>query len=126
MHAELVKHVLGVGEHVHEMRNRRALIAANIRHARLQQRLGDGENTLAAKLFAVAQLEILHFARKRPFRHENLRADVTAIRRDRPSDTYETFRIVLQRASAAAFWRASPVGTGLPMIAADDDATAGM
>src|SRR5208282_2538933 len=32
--------------------------------------------SLAAELLAVAQFEILHFACKRPFRHENLRADI--------------------------------------------------
>ncbi len=76
MDAELVEHVLGVGEHIHEMRDRRPLVAADIRHARLQQRLGDGENSLAAEFVTVAQLEILHFACKRPFRHESLRADL--------------------------------------------------
>ena len=56
MHAELVEHVLGVGEHVHQVRDRRALIAADIGDAGLQQRLGDRENALAAELLAVAQL----------------------------------------------------------------------
>ena len=72
MHAEFVEHVLGVGEHVHQMGNRRALIAADIGDAGLQQRLGDRENALAAEFLAFAQLEILHFACKRPFCHESL------------------------------------------------------
>ena len=59
MHAELVEHVLGVGKHIHQMRNRRALIAADIGDAGLQQRLGDGENALAAEFLAVAEFEIL-------------------------------------------------------------------
>ena len=74
MDAELVEHVLGVGQHVHQVRNRRALVAADIGDAGLQQRLGDGENSLAAEFLAVAEFEILHFARKRPFRHESLQA----------------------------------------------------
>ena len=74
MHAELVEHILGVGEHVHQMRNRRALIAADIGDAGLQQRLGDGENAFAAEFLAFAEFEILHFACKRAFCHESLRA----------------------------------------------------
>ena len=74
MNAELVEHVLGVGQHIHQMRDRRALIAADIGHAGLQQRLGDGENSLAAEFLAFAEFEILHFACERAFRHESLRA----------------------------------------------------
>ncbi len=62
MHAEFVEHVLGVGEHVHQMRDRRALIAADIGDAGLQQRLGDRENAFAAEDFAVAEFEILDLA----------------------------------------------------------------
>ena len=69
MHAELVEHVLGVGQNVHQMRDRRALIAADIRDAGLQQSLGDGENAFAAKDFALAKLEILDLASERAFRH---------------------------------------------------------
>ena len=69
MHAELVHHVLGVGQHVHQMRDRRALIAADIRDAGLKQGLRDRENAFAAKDFALAKLEILDLARERAFRH---------------------------------------------------------
>ena len=69
MHAELVEHVLGVGEHVHQMRDRRALIAADIGDAGLQQRLGDRENALAAEVLAVAELQVLDFSSERAFRH---------------------------------------------------------
>src|SRR6201996_2806955 len=48
MHAECVEHVAGVGEHVHQMRDRLTLIAADIRHTGLQQRFSDGEDALAA------------------------------------------------------------------------------
>ncbi len=74
MHAEIVEHVLGVGQHIHQMRDRRALIAADIGDAGLQQRLGDGENSLAAEFLALAEFEVLDFTRKRSFRHKNLRA----------------------------------------------------
>ena len=74
MHAEFVEHILGVGEHVHQMRDRRALVAADIGDAGLQQRLGDRENALAAKNLARAELEIFDFPRKRAFRHRLLRA----------------------------------------------------
>ena len=74
MDAELVEHVLGVGEHVHQMRDRRALVAADIGYAGLQQRLGDRENAFAAKLFALAQFEIFDLASKRTFSHGNLQA----------------------------------------------------
>ena len=45
--AELVEDVLGVGQHVDQVRDRRALIAADIADAGLQQRLGDGEDAFA-------------------------------------------------------------------------------
>ena len=57
-------YVRGVGQHVHQMRDRRALVAADIGDAGLQQRLGDGENALAAEFLAVAELQVLHLARK--------------------------------------------------------------
>ena len=50
MHAELAQNVLRVGEHVHQMRDRRALIAADIGDAGLQQRLGDREDAFAAEI----------------------------------------------------------------------------
>jgi hypothetical protein len=49
------------------MRDRRALAAADIGAARLQQCLGDGEDAFAAEDVAVAEPEILDFASKRPF-----------------------------------------------------------
>ena len=63
------ENVLGVGEHVHEMADRRALVAADIADAAFQQRLGDGENPLAGKLFAGAEPQLLDFLDKGPFRH---------------------------------------------------------
>ncbi len=69
MDAEVAHHVLGVGEHVHEMRDRRALIAGDVRHAGLQQGFGDRENAFAAKEFAGAEPQVLNFALEGPFRH---------------------------------------------------------
>ncbi|MEI2735894.1 MAG: hypothetical protein V9G24_14545 [Rhodoblastus sp.] len=63
--AELGHVVLGLHHHVEQMRDRRALIAADIGDAGLQQRLGDGENALAMKDFALAELQRLDFGRKR-------------------------------------------------------------
>ena len=60
MDAELGHDVLGVDQHVEQVRHRRALIAADIAHARLQQRLGDGEDALAVEFGAVAEPQRLH------------------------------------------------------------------
>ena len=70
MDAELVENVLGVGQHIHQMRDRRALIAADIGDAGLQQRLGDRQDAFAAEDLAVAELEVLDFAGKRAFGHD--------------------------------------------------------
>src|SRR5215467_10716408 len=67
MHAEFGHHVLGVHQNVDEVRYRRALVAAHIAHAGLQQRLGDGENALAAKHRAVAESQCLYFRFERAF-----------------------------------------------------------
>ena len=69
VHAQLGQDVLRVGQHVHQVRDRRALVAADIAHARLQQRLGDGEDALAAEFLARAEAQVLHLAREGPFRH---------------------------------------------------------
>ncbi len=69
MDAEVVHHVLGVGEHVHEMRDRRALIACDVGNAGLKQGFGDRENAFAAKDIASAQPQVLNFALEGPFRH---------------------------------------------------------
>jgi hypothetical protein len=58
------------------MRDRRALVAADIGDARLQQCLGNGENALAAELLAVAEFEILDFAFEGSLCHGSLQAGV--------------------------------------------------
>ena len=55
MDAELVEQVLRFDQHIDQMRHRRALVAADIGNARLQDRLGDGEDALAAEALALAQ-----------------------------------------------------------------------
>ncbi len=60
VHPEVADDVLGIDQHIEQMRDRRALIAADIAHARLQQRLGYREDALAVEGLAVAELERLH------------------------------------------------------------------
>ena len=67
MYAEVLENVAGVGQHVHEMRDRRALIPADIGDAGLQQRLGDGEYSLSVEGFPVTQLQAFDFLGERPF-----------------------------------------------------------
>ena len=67
MHAELGQQVLGIDHDVEQMRDRRALVAAHIAHARLQQRLGDGEDAFAAKSLAGAEPQRIHFFLERAF-----------------------------------------------------------
>ena len=61
MHAELGHDVLGVDQHVEQVRDRRALVATHIGDAGLQQRLGHREDALAAKGLAVAEFQRLDF-----------------------------------------------------------------
>jgi hypothetical protein len=67
VHAEFGNDVLRIDQHIEQMRHRRALVAADIAHARLQQRLGDGEDAFAAELGAVAEPQCLHFGLERAF-----------------------------------------------------------
>ena len=64
MHAEFAQNVLGVGQHVHQMADRRALVAADIADAALQQRLGDGEDAFAGEFLAGAEPQLLDFLGK--------------------------------------------------------------
>jgi hypothetical protein len=49
------------------VRHRRALVAADIRDARLKQRLGDGEDRLDVERLAVAELQLFDFLLERSF-----------------------------------------------------------
>ena len=57
----LVENLARVVQHVHHVRHRRALVAADVGDARLQQRLGDGKDRLAVEHLALAELELRHF-----------------------------------------------------------------
>ena len=72
MDAKFAHDVLRIHQHVEQMRDRCALIAADVRHARLQQRLGDGQNAFAAESLAVAQPERLHLFFERAFHRQAL------------------------------------------------------
>src|SRR5262245_63544174 len=60
MHAEIADDVLGIDQNVEQVRHRRALIAADVAHAGLQQALGHREDALAVEGFALAERERLH------------------------------------------------------------------
>ena len=75
VHAEFLQDLVGVGQHVHQVRDGRTLVAGHIAHAGLQQGLGDREDALAAELFARADAQLLDFF-EGPFSHlEPLVAD---------------------------------------------------
>ena len=54
MHTELGEERLGVREYIHQMRDRRPLIAPDIGNPGLQQGFGHRENPLTAEYFALA------------------------------------------------------------------------
>ena len=56
VHAEVRHQVLGIDQDVDQMRDGRALIAADIGDAGLQQGLGDRDDTFAVEGFTLAQL----------------------------------------------------------------------
>jgi hypothetical protein len=61
MHAELAQDVLRVGQHVHQVADRRALVSPDITDAALQQRLGNGQNAFAGEFLAVTQPQLFDF-----------------------------------------------------------------
>ena len=60
-HAQLAKDILGIGKHIHQMADWRALISTDIADAIFKQRLGDGQNTFTAKHLALADTKLLDF-----------------------------------------------------------------
>ncbi|MNV79522.1 hypothetical protein D3C71_1730790 [compost metagenome] len=56
--------VLCIRQHVHQVRDWRALVARHVRHARFQQGLGDSEDALAAENLALAEPKLLHLFHK--------------------------------------------------------------
>ena len=71
MDAELLQQPLRIRQHIHEMRDRRALVAADVADAGLQQRLGDREDALAAELLSGAEAQFADFVRERSFSHRS-------------------------------------------------------
>ena len=61
VHAQGVEVVARLHHHVQEVRHRRALVTADIGHARLQQRLGYSEDAFAVEYVAITQFERLDF-----------------------------------------------------------------
>ena len=111
------RYAFGVGQHIHQMRDRRALIAADIRHARLQQRLGDRENSLAAKFLAFAEAQRLDFFGKRALGHRLMRSRDQRQHAQRTSRAVDDFQrrsdhYRTGRAAAGRDWSGSPVRSG--------------
>jgi hypothetical protein len=61
MDTELAHDVVGVVQHVHHVRHGRALVAADIGNAGLQERLGHGEDAFAVEGLSRTELEQLDF-----------------------------------------------------------------
>jgi hypothetical protein len=57
MHAEFVQQVARIGQHIDQVRDRRALVAGHVGHASLQQGLGDREDALAEEGLALAEAQ---------------------------------------------------------------------
>ena len=68
-HAQISQQLFGVGQGIHQVADRRALITADIAHARFEQRLGDGEDALAGKLLTLTEFEVFDFALEGSFSH---------------------------------------------------------
>jgi hypothetical protein len=64
MDSQLCEHLICIGQHVDEMRDRRTLIARDVRDARLEQGLGDGEDAFAVEFFAFAKPQLADFLAK--------------------------------------------------------------
>ena len=62
MHAELGQRRFGLHHHVKQVRHRRALVAADIGHARLQQSLGHGQNAFSMEGLALSEHELVYLA----------------------------------------------------------------
>jgi hypothetical protein len=65
----LLEDFMRIGQHIHQVGNRRALVACHIGDAGLQQGLGHRQNALAAELAARAKMQRLNFGLKGAFGH---------------------------------------------------------
>ncbi|MFC7411295.1 hypothetical protein [Hydrogenophaga atypica] len=61
MHAEFFKDFACIGKHIHEVGHWRALIAAHVCNAGLEQGFGDRQDAFALELGARACPQLLHF-----------------------------------------------------------------
>ncbi len=61
VHAQFAQVILGLHHHVQQVRHGRALVAADVRHARLQQGLGDGQDALAMEGLTRSQAQGFYF-----------------------------------------------------------------
>ncbi len=59
--ALLGKDVLRIGQHVHQVRDGRALVAGHIGNPRFEQGLGDGQNAFTAEHLATGKSQLLDF-----------------------------------------------------------------
>ena len=75
--AQIIERLTCIREHVHQVRDRSALVATDIADARLQQRLGDGEDRFAFESLTRRELQRLDFLGKRSFSHTPPRATST-------------------------------------------------
>src|SRR5215472_7681723 len=69
MDTELFKNIVRVGKHVHQVRNRSALIACHVGNAGLQKGFGDGKDAFATKFLALAEVKFLDFFLEEALRH---------------------------------------------------------
>ena len=72
MDAELVEDLPSVAQDIHQVGDRRPLVPADVRDARLQQRLGDGEDPLDVEDVSLAPSQLLNLDGKGPFGHARL------------------------------------------------------
>jgi hypothetical protein len=92
--AMLGQDVLRVREHVHQVRDRRALIAGDIRHAGFEQRLRDRENAFAAEHLPGTQPKLLHLVDERPLSHAVLSVLSGRARTDPVHAVYIVYRSI--------------------------------
>ena len=58
-----------IGQHIHKVADRRALIAADIADTVFQKGLGQRQNAFAGKGFPRPETQVFDFCLERPFRH---------------------------------------------------------
>ena len=69
VNAQLAQDVVGVGQHVHQVRDGRALVTGDIGDAGLQQGFGHRQDAFAVEFIALAQAQLGDLGCKRTFSH---------------------------------------------------------